>query len=359
MDTQRFTLPINNENVSFIIGENSIKHLVEEAGKYDTVIEMVSKNVEDLYTNYIPDLQDSGPRLMKITTNDGETLKNIRNYQKVIKLMVERKIDRNSLLLYIGGGTVGDFAGFVASTYKRGIRMIAVPTTLLSQVDSSIGGKNGLNVSDVKNIIGTFYNPYMVIDDLHFLKSNKLIIREGLSEVIKYAVISGGELYEILNKNDEGTVEGTLTDLVKASIKIKSEIVNRDFYDSSGIRSILNFGHTIAHGIEGASGNKISHGIAVATGMLVEAHIGNKYGSTAPEVSESILRFMDKYGIPKISIREIGVSNIMRYIMNDKKMSEGSISMNMPSSIGNTTIVKANERILSDGMNTFIREYEK
>ncbi len=359
MDTQRFTLPMNNENVSFVVGENAIKHLAEEAGKYDSVIEVISKNVEELYSDHVPELQDAGPSLMKVTTNDGETLKNMRNYQKIIKLMVERKIDRNSLLVYIGGGTVGDFSGFIASTYKRGLKMVAVPTTLLAQIDSSIGGKNGLNVSDVKNVIGTFYNPYLILDDMHFLKSNRQLVRDGISEAIKYGIIYGGDIYDMLKSNNENTIEERLAELVKASIRIKTEIVNRDYYDTNGIRSVLNYGHTIAHGIEAASGNEISHGISVATGMLVEAHIGNKYGSTDPEVAESIVSMMERYGIPRVDIKSIGITNILRYIMNDKKMHDGAIDMNIPSSIGKTTVIKANERTLSDGMNTFIKEYER
>ncbi|BAB60481.1 3-dehydroquinate synthase [Thermoplasma volcanium GSS1] len=356
MDTQRFVITMNGDNISFIVGDNAINHLSEEAGKYDSIVIMISKTVEEMYANHIPDVGSFGNSVVKISLNDGESLKSLRNYQKIVKVLLERKVDRRSLLVYIGGGTVGDLAGFVASTYKRGVMMIAVPTTLLAQVDSSIGGKNGLDFSDVKNVIGTFYNPYMVIDDTVFLKNNSFIIREGMSEVIKYAIISGGDMYDTLNRCSIDNFDACATNIIKLSVKIKSEIVNRDFYDRTGIRSVLNLGHTIAHGIEGATKGSISHGKAVATGMLVEAHIGEKYGNTNHEVIEAIRDLMKRYGIEELNLKEIGPGNILRYISNDKKIMEGYINMPVPSEIGKVITMKATERMISDGINTFIKE---
>jgi len=359
VDAQRFVLPMNGENISVVIGDNVTGHINDEVGRYDTLVFMISRRVEELFGPKIPPLEDYGSSTIKITLNDGESLKTLRNYQRIIKVLVEKKVSRNSLLVYVGGGTVGDLAGFVAATYKRGIRMIAVPTTLLAQVDSSIGGKNGIDFSDVKNVIGTFYNPYLIIDDLEFLKSTPEIIREGMGEVIKYSIIAGGDMFKKVSETNLSNFNDHSADIVKMSIKIKADIVNRDYYDRNGIRSVLNLGHTIAHGIEGASKGQISHGRSVATGMMVEAHIGEKYGNTKPEVIEHIMKLADNYGIERVRISDIGVNNIVRYVSNDKKMAEGYINMPVPAEVGNVITMKVTERMISDGLNTFIREHER
>jgi len=350
---------MNGENISVVIGEDITGHISEEVGHYDSLVFMISRNVEEMFGSKIPPLENYGSSTIKITLNDGESLKTLRNYQRIIKVLVEKKVSRNSLLVYVGGGTVGDLAGFVAATYKRGLRMIAVPTTLLAQVDSSIGGKNGLDFSDVKNVIGTFYNPYLIIDDLQFLKSTPDLIREGMGEVIKYSIIAGGDMFRKVSECSLSNFHDHSADIVKMSIKIKADIVNRDYYDRNGVRSILNLGHTIAHGIEGASKGQISHGRAVATGLMVEAHIGEKYGNTRPEVIDEIMKLADNYGIERVRISDIGVNSILRYISNDKKMSEGYINMPVPADIGNIITMKVTERMISDGLNTFIREHER
>ncbi|KAA8922744.1 3-dehydroquinate synthase [Thermoplasma sp.] len=359
MDAQRFVLPMNGENISVVVGEDVTGHINEEVGHYDSLVFMISRTVEEMFGSKIPPLENYGSSTIKMTLNDGESLKTLRNYQRIIKVLVEKKVSRNSLLVYVGGGTVGDLAGFVAATYKRGIRMIAVPTTLLAQVDSSIGGKNGIDFSDVKNVIGTFYNPYLIIDDLQFLKSTPELIKEGMGEVIKYSIIAGGDMFRKVSECSLSSFHDHAPDIVKMSIRIKADIVNRDYYDRNGIRSTLNLGHTIAHGIEGASKGQISHGRAVATGLMVEAHIGEKYGNTKPEVIDAIMRLVDNYEIERVRISDIGVNSILRYVSNDKKMAEGYINMPVPAEIGNIITMKVTDRMISDGLNTFIREHER
>jgi len=355
-------LSLNGQEVSVVIGSGTMHHIVSEADRYSHVVLMVSKTVDDLYADKIPKLTSLRGELTRIVLADGENLKNIRNYQKIIGVLIERGVERDSLIMYIGGGTVGDLAGYVASTYKRGTNFLAVPSTLLAQIDSSIGGKNGINVSGIKNVIGTFYNPGTVIVDTDFLKGgDTLKIRDGICEMIKYGIIKDETILRILGKYDDLISLSSGDDLIKLiskSIKIKGEIANRDFFDRTGERSILNFGHTIGHSIESATKNRISHGLAIATGMLVETYIGERMGITKAEVREEIRNQMNRFSIQQVSLRDIGIDNMMEYLKNDKKMNQGSITMSIPNDFGTHSNVKMTPENLRSHLRSFMETFD-
>ena len=317
------------------MGEKTISHMVDEVDRYSHVVLMISKTVDELFPETIPKLGSIRGELTRITLNDGESLKSIRNYQKIMRVLIERGIPRDSLLAYVGGGTVGDLAGFVASTYKRGVDLMAVPTTLLSQVDSCLGGKNGINFSGVKNAIGTFYNPRSIIIDVDFIKnSSPDMIRDGLGEIMKYSLIGEHTVFNLLqNGTDAETLQkgNSLSRIITLCLKLKADKVSKDFRDRNGERRDLNFGHTIAHAIESSSKNTIHHGIAVATGMLVELYIGETMGVTDKSLREFLSAMMARYSVPRIQLRSLGLDNIASFIRNDKKSVEGKIAMRIPS----------------------------
>jgi 3-dehydroquinate synthase len=355
-------LNLNGQEVSVVIGPGTMHHIVSEADRYGHVVLMISKTVDDLYADKIPRLTSLRGELTRIVLTDGENLKNIRNYQKIIGVLIERGVERDSLIIYIGGGTVGDLAGFVASTYKRGTDFLAVPTTLLAQVDSSIGGKNGINFSGIKNVIGTFYNPGTIIIDTDFLKGDDTLkIRDGVCEMIKYGIIKDETILRVLAKYDDIKALASGDDLIKLiskSVKIKSEISNRDFFDRTGERSILNFGHTIGHSIESATKNRISHGPAIATGMLVETYIGERMGITRPEIREEIRNQMNRFSIQQVSLKEVGIDNMMEYLKNDKKMTQGSVAMSLPEDFGTHQNVKLTPENLRSHLRSFMETFD-
>lgn len=360
--SERSILNINNEEISSVVGEGVSKYILEEVDKYPDVVLMISKAVEEIYGDKLPKLNSIRGEVTKITLNDGEDLKNIRNYQKIIRILIERKVERDSLFIYIGGGTVGDLAGFVTSTYKRGADLIAVPTTLLAQVDSSIGGKTGINFSSVKNVIGTFYNPKIILSDTNFLRnSSPALLKDGVSEIIKYGVISDHTLLTLLGGHEDlkSLAESEkLIRIISKSIKIKADIVDKDYFDRLGVRAVLNFGHTIGHAIEAATKNAISHGQAIATGMLVESFIAERMGIASPEVRKEIKQQMDRFSISQISLKEVGLDGIMKYMYNDKKVESGAVRLVVPEDLGKTTEIKIELRSFPEHIKTFINSYD-
>lgn len=344
-----------------VIGDGAIDHLMAEVDKYSELVLMISKNVEQGYQDLIPKLNSVRGDVTKISLVDGESLKNIRNYQKIMRVLVERQVSRKSLLISVGGGTVGDLSGFIASTYKRGIDMISVPTTLLSQVDSSIGGKTGINFSGVKNVIGTFYNPRMILSDTRFLKKlDHSVVKDGVSEIIKYGAVCDHTIMSMLDTQvdlHELIGGASLTRIISKCVRTKGDIVARDYYDETGERNVLNFGHTIGHAIESASKNEITHGNAVATGMLAESYIGEKLGITSRGVRQKIQEILGKFSITLAPINSLGLQNMFKFISNDKKAFDGHISMVIPEDIGRPQKIRASVKDLQSYMKSFTESY--
>ena len=240
------------------------------------------------------------------------------------------KFDRSDCILAFGGGVVGDLAGFAASTYLRGIDYIQVPTTLLSQVDSSVGGKTAINIDAGKNLVGAFYNPKCVLINIDYLNSlsDKQFL-SGMAEVAKYAYIGNKKIKKIIeneaikikNKNSH-----ILSMLIEESIKTKARIVTKDEKES-GIRAILNFGHTFGHAIEAKNKfNLISHGQAVAYGMVIAGKISLLEGLINEKYLNTLIANLDKIGLDT-DISKFKYQELKKYIENDKKVSEGKLNL--------------------------------
>ncbi len=260
---------------------------------------------------------------------DGEEAKSFSSYMRVISEAAESGIGRNDLIAYIGGGTVGDVSGFAASTYLRGVPLCAIPTTLLSQVDSSIGGKNGINVSGIKNVAGTFYSPDRILCDTDFIAGmDTLALRDSLSEVLKYGVTLDVKILQILEKHSEpGSLIGQDgEDLVTRSVKAKKAVVEQDPYESRGIRQALNAGHTVAHAIEGATSNSISHGRAVLIGLMAEAFVSDRITGHSSGVLGSLKGIADRYSMDYHIPEGLSIESVMAFAEKDKKIEGGMIA---------------------------------
>lgn len=316
--------------------ENSLQQLGKfiSEGHYSKVLFLVDSHTEEhclpLVKAALPDLTDFDI----IEIDPGEENKNIDFCIGIWKMMLDFKADRNSLLINLGGGVITDIGGFAASTFKRGIDFVQVPTTLLSQVDASVGGKTGIDMDQVKNIIGTFTQPKAVFIEPVFLKTlNRRQICSGFAEIIKHGLIYDVALF---NRLREIQPEEVTSDIIYRSVEIKNEVVTADPYEK-GLRKILNFGHTIGHAVESYSlkhdKDPLLHGEAIAIGFICESFLSAKYtGLTEAELLEiktALLSYFPKYNLNKVPFNEL-----IGLMQNDKKNLDGKIGFALLSSIG-------------------------
>ncbi len=278
-----------------------------------------------------------------ITIPAGEKSKSLRTIGKIVTQMLKLGCDRQTAMLAFGGGVVGDITGFVASIYKRGVPYLQIPTTLLAQVDASVGGKTGVNHPLGKNMLGTFYQPKLVWTDLKLLRTlPKKEIVCGLGEIIKYGIIKDGELFELVAENLEKILAldlELLQGIVMKCCRIKAEIVAEDEKEN-GLRMILNFGHTIGHALEAELGyKKISHGEAVLLGMLAESKIALSLKMLNKEEFLRIEGLIAKFNLSD-KLKNIDLKRLLQFIGSDKKAASGRIRFVLPRKIGEVKIVE-------------------
>lgn len=272
----------------------------------------------------------------------GENSKSIRMAERVAAMMLKKGADRRSLLIAFGGGVVGDLGGFVASTYMRGIDYIQVPTTVVAQVDSAIGGKTAVNVGEMKNLIGTFAPPRLVLADPVVLKSLPArAFLSGFYEVAKHAVLSGPSLFSLMERevgNLRPGGNGILERLLVRAAQVKVEVVNRDEQEAD-LRRLLNLGHTFGHALEEATGyRRLLHGEGVGWGLLCAARLGVLLDMLDAKEADRIAGLVRRIG-PLPSIRDLAPARIMRLVPRDKKAVGGQIHWVVPEKIGKVRIV--------------------
>jgi 3-dehydroquinate synthase len=270
-----------------------------------------------------------------------ESAKTQKTLFQIYSALVRAGFDRSSSLVSLGGGTVGDVTGFAAATFLRGLPWVAVPTTLLAQVDSAIGGKTGINLDWGKNLVGAFHQPRLVLSDINVLATlPRRDLCSSLGEVIKYAVIRDPAFFSFLETNMGKAVQGNLRILehvVWHSARIKKEVVERDEREETGLRAILNYGHTFAHAFEAASGNwsvSMPHGEAVAAGMLAAGELAVRQGLFRPEDQARQERLIAKAGLPLSLNPRFRVRDILEGMKRDKKRKRGVIRFVLPRRIG-------------------------
>jgi 3-dehydroquinate synthase len=268
-----------------------------------------------------------------IQIQSGEAHKNLQTCEVIWRKMTDFQMDRKSLLINLGGGVIGDMGGFCAATYKRGIDFVQIPTTLLSMVDASVGGKLGIDFQGLKNHIGVFQEPALVLIDTHFLATlAPEELRSGFAEVIKHCLIADEQKWHQLLKNP--TLKADL-DLVKHSVAIKSKIVEEDPLEK-GLRKVLNFGHTIGHAIESLylpTSSKLLHGEAIAIGMICESFISLKRNLISQEDLDEITAFVKKI-YPDLPIFEKDFESIIQLTLQDKKNEHQQIQCTLLARIG-------------------------
>lgn len=329
------------------IGENLLSKINQlfDFSRFSKIAILTDENIPQLLVNKIE--KSLRRDLIKIIIKPGEKFgKNIETVKKIWGTMFQNGFDRQSLLINLGGGVIGDMGGFAASTFMRGIEFLNIPTTLLAQVDASIGGKTGIDFQEIKNGIGVFKDPIGVVIDVETLKTlPKRELITAFGEIIKHGVISGREYFDfVTSKKPEEFNQRELIEIIKQSIKIKLNIVQKDPKEKD-FRKVLNFGHTIGHGIESLSwktGKPLLHGEAVAIGMVAESNLAssNRRGCTAmlsKKDFELIKRAIANAGLPT-KIKEIKSEDIMKIILTDKKNSCGIINWSLPKTIGEIMI---------------------
>ena len=339
METLRVNLGSRSYDISIDAG------LLSSTGTMLNAIQMTGKvcivtnpTVGTLYLDTIrSSLEKSGYRVAVVQIPDGEQYKNSETLGTIYDSLIAAGLDRKCFIVALGGGVVGDISGFAAATYLRGIPFVQIPTTLLSQVDSSVGGKTGINHPKGKNLIGAFYQPRQVIIDVAALVT--LPRREyacGIAEVVKYGVILDGELFDYLQDNADLLLQRNqqcLVHVVKRCCELKARVVESDERES-GLRAVLNYGHTIGHAVESLTGYAtFSHGEAVAIGMVAASRFSVKQGCASPEESQRIVELLKRFGLPT-DLPVFGRNEYVDAIRRDKKASDGGITFVCNQGIG-------------------------
>lgn len=326
MKTIRVNLDKNSYDITF---DNSLSALKEFMARYNKVVLVTDENVNRLYGKLFDGLVTA-----KLVLPAGESTKSKDNLFWLYERFIETGITRTDLIVAFGGGVIGDLTGFAASTFMRGIAYIQVPTTLLAQVDSSVGGKTAIDLPQAKNIVGSFYQPKAVFINTDFLKTlPPRIYRDGMAEVIKYGVIRDKDLFEMLFEDQLDHQE-----IVYRCCDIKRIIVEHDQFDT-GERMLLNFGHTLGHVVEQYYNYKrYTHGEGVAIGMHTVSRITEAMGITAPGTADMIKQLLDKFHLPcKMAIRPDVVLGTMKL---DKKSEGAMINLVVAEEIGKSKLLK-------------------
>jgi 3-dehydroquinate synthase len=281
----------------------------------------------------------SGARVDLLTFPAGESQKSRESWSDLSDRMFAAGMGRDAAVIALGGGVTGDLAGFVAATYMRGLPVVQIPTTLLAMIDSSVGGKTGVDTPAGKNLIGAFLQPRLVVADTEVLRTLPgAELRAGMAEAIKHGAIADAEYFEWMRPmvGEEAPGADFLAKLVLRSVQIKAEVVGRDEREA-GPRKMLNFGHTVGHAVESLSGFRLLHGEAIAIGMVVEGAIGERLGVTAPGTTEALRETIEAAGLPARVPAEFAPERIVEATRSDKKARQGRVEYSLIEQIGSAS----------------------
>ena len=312
---------------------NSLTHAIAKC-PHDKLFILTDEHTHRLcrpHLDGIPALEEAE----EIIIGAEDVHKNMETLAAVWQALSEKGASRHSLLINLGGGMVTDLGGFAASTFKRGIAYINVPTTLLAMVDSSVGGKTAIDLPAGKNLAGTFYQPWLVLCDPDCLTTlPEEIFRDGCAEVIKYAVLGNAPFFDDLRA---GSAHAQLAHIIETCVTMKRDIVAQDEFDR-GQRQLLNLGHTFGHGIEACSGFAVSHGSAVAIGMAMMVRAAAAFGLCTEKTRDTVVDILRQYDLPvDCAFR---AENMLPTILHDKKAAGDTINLIVPTAVGQCRIVK-------------------
>lgn len=345
---EKVTVDLAERSYEIIIGRDTLPELGERMSsfRFSPRVGVVSNPaVFSLYGEKVMEsIARAGFEGVPLLIPEGETYKDYFWASHLLTELLRKRFDRSSCLVALGGGVIGDITGFVASVFMRGMQFVQAPTTLLAQVDSSVGGKTGVNHALGKNMIGTFYQPRLVLIDsttLATLPRRELLC--GIAEVIKYGVIGDERLFELLERQREAVLSldhETLQFLIRRSCEIKAEVVANDEREA-GLRAILNFGHTIGHAIETETGyGRYLHGEAIAIGMHLAARLAARKGLLDEREVARIRSLIEAYGLPSTLPEGISAERLIRHMEIDKKAEAGRITFILPERVGRVRIEK-------------------
>jgi 3-dehydroquinate synthase len=320
----------------------SMASFVKDLDKVTHIVAIYDEAVSQHADLILSTLRDSSIRISKIAIPSGEASKSLTMLDKIWMEMLAAKTDRASVVMAIGGGVIGDLAGFGAATFVRGLRLIQIPTTLLSQVDSSVGGKTGINLPQAKNIVGAFYQPSLVVIDtktLYTLPDREF--RSGIAEVIKYGVIMDEPFFAWLEKNAANVLQRdgeALKYVISRCCNLKAQVVQADEFETTGKRAILNYGHTFGHALEAATSyGQLLHGEAVSIGMSMAGLLATELQSWSPACLQRQTALLKQFGLPT-SFNQIPVQQIVDLMASDKKSLHGRIGFVLPTRIGHVDV---------------------
>ncbi|MBX3114027.1 MAG: 3-dehydroquinate synthase [Fimbriimonadaceae bacterium] len=306
----------------YTVQQTRLQSVIEQVSSRDMII--TDTNVLACY----PALSNSKGQIISIPA--GEESKSFVQYEAVVEQIFQAGFLRNGTVFAIGGGVVGDLAGFVAATVHRGVRLVQVPTSLLAMVDSSVGGKVGIDLSYGKNLLGSFYNPASVYIDPTVLQTLPTEhFQNGMAEVIKYGWILDVELLEILKKENFSVNSHNLEEIVFRCVALKRDVVEADFTEKSGLRAILNFGHTVGHALEAQAEYKnLLHGQAIAVGMVAEVAIANELGLSQIR-TQDVESLFQQYQLPIRPTSYVNIDQLISLMLGDKKSTGNGIAMSL------------------------------
>ncbi len=341
-------LRVNLKDKSYnILIEKGLKKdfgkLIKEVFKGEKICIITDDNLNSIYGQDIKNILEAQGFLVKIVSIvPGEKSKNFHTVIPIYDKLLDFNLTRSDLIVAFGGGVVGDLAGFVASTFLRGIKFVQIPTSLLAQVDSSVGGKVGVDLPRGKNLVGAFYQPSLVLIDTKMLDTlPDMFLSDGMGEVIKYAFIKDNGLFKILNSfKDKNELLENIDEIIYTCCDIKRQVVENDEKDT-GERMILNFGHTLGHSIEVNYGfENYTHGAGVGIGMYAITKKSEEVGLTHLGTSKKIKDLLIKYSLPFETCRKVDNESIKKSIFNDKKNLKGSLNIVLIKDIGEAFIYK-------------------
>jgi 3-dehydroquinate synthase len=337
---KQITVALEDRSYNIIIKAGTLQNsndVLDSFCSNRSILVVTDSNVDPLYSDKIEPSNYS-----KFIFPAGEKHKTIDTVTDICRKAVEVGLDRKSLILALGGGVCGDMAGFAAAIYMRGIDFIQIPTTLLAMVDSSVGGKTGVDLPEGKNLIGAFWQPQLVIIDPETLKTLPMEeVRNGLAEVVKYGMIYDWEFFQLLENNIEALQNLDMdfyTEMIKRCCEIKAEVVAQDEREG-GLRAILNYGHTFGHAVELLSNFEIAHGAAVSIGMAVAVELGVMTGKISKDYAERQNALLEKLGLPIRIPSGFDPEKISGAMLHDKKTVGSKVKLILPVGDGIVSIV--------------------
>lgn len=349
------TINLASHCYAIAIGEGLIKGVgaaCKAAGLEGSGAVITNPTVAALYADQVVcSLQDAGFTPVVIEIPDGEEFKTSATLQTVYDRLIESGFDRHSFIVALGGGVVGDLAGFAAATFLRGIPFVQIPTTLLAQVDSSVGGKTGIDHPQGKNLIGAFYQPQMVISDVGTLKTlTERHYLAGLAEVVKYGAVLDAALFELLEAEVEGLLQRDtvlLGHIVTRCCEIKAWVVEQDEREA-GLRAVLNYGHTLGHAFETLSGyRELVHGEAVAIGMVQAAYLSQREGFCSEQDAQRVVQLLQRLGLPT-EAPLVALDDLIGALAKDKKNRSGTLQFVCNRGIGSYSFHKVTPAVLAE-----------